>query len=104
MHMSTSIEVMHPHALNLPTHASHVHAHAHAHAHADMLQVGSPRLSDTESRTHFAAWCVSSAPLILGYNLADPQSVIRANAIVTNKAAIAVNQVSLVRTCQQALQ
>ena len=59
-----------------------------------MLQVGSSLLSEEESRTHFAAWCVSSAPLILGYNLADPDSVSRASPFVTNKAAIAINQVS----------
>ena len=58
----------------------------------DMLQVGSPRLSELEARTHFAAWCVSSAPLILGYDLADAAASARAEKIVGNTVAIAISQ------------
>ena len=53
-----------------------------------MLQVGSSKLSDDEARTHFAAWCVTSAPLILGFNLADTAASARAENIVGNVAAI----------------
>ena len=54
----------------------------------DMLQVGSAKLSEDEAKTHFAAWCVTSAPLILGYNLADKAASARAEDIVGNTAAI----------------
>ena len=53
-----------------------------------MLQVGSSKLSDDEARTHFAAWCVTSAPLILGFNLADTAASARAENIVGNVVAI----------------
>ena len=33
---------------------------------SDMLEVGN-NLSPTESRTHFAAWAVTSSPLVLGF-------------------------------------
>lgn len=58
----------------------------------DMLQVGAAELNEHESRTHFAAWCISSAPLVLGYNLADTASKLRAGKIVSNAGAIHVNQ------------
>jgi hypothetical protein len=32
-----------------------------------MLEVGVQPMSLVESRTHFAAWCVLSAPLVLGF-------------------------------------
>ena len=56
-----------------------------------MLQVGSAKLSEDEAKTHFAAWCVTSAPLILGYNLADKAASARAEDIVGNMAAIGKN-------------
>ena len=59
----------------------------------DMLQVGSSKLTDDEARTHFAAWCVTSAPLILGYDLTDTAAAARAMPIVGNAAAITINQV-----------
>jgi hypothetical protein len=58
----------------------------------DMLQVGSAKLSEDEARSHFAAWCISSAPLILGYDLTDPAAAARAGPIVGNEAAIRINQ------------
>ena len=36
----------------------------------DMLEVG-VKLTFLESRTHFAMWSIISAPLILGFDLAD---------------------------------
>jgi hypothetical protein len=32
---------------------------------ADMLEVGVHPMTPVESRTHFAMWCITSAPLIL---------------------------------------
>ena len=55
-------------------------------------QVGSARLSTEEARSHFAAWCVASAPLVLGHDLTDKAASARANPIVGNANAIAVNQ------------
>eukprot|EP01052_Picozoa_sp_SAG31_P020127 SAG31_NODE_1500_length_8090_cov_10.522588_4_plen_117_part_00 len=57
----------------------------------DMLQIGSAMLSADEAKTHFAAWCVASAPLILGYNLADKSASARAEQIAGNMAAISKN-------------
>ena len=57
-----------------------------------MLQVGSAKLSDAEARSHFAAWCISSAPLILGFDLTDPAALARAQPIVGNSRAIGINQ------------
>eukprot|EP00039_Didymoeca_costata_P013692 m.212155 g.212155 ORF g.212155 m.212155 type:complete len:445 (-) comp15848_c0_seq8:31-1365(-) len=59
-------------------------------AYPDMLQVGNPKLSIIEAQTHFAAWCISSSPLVLGYDLRkSTKSVLD---IVTNQDAINVNQ------------
>ena len=57
-----------------------------------MLQVGSIKLTETEAKSHFASWCVSSAPLISGYNLADEAASSRAQKIVGCRKAIEVNQ------------
>mmetsp|Transcript_84057 Transcript_84057/g.225458 ORF Transcript_84057/g.225458 Transcript_84057/m.225458 type:complete len:497 (+) Transcript_84057:117-1607(+) len=54
--------------------------------------VGVAQMSDTESRTHFAAWCVTSAPLVLGFDLADSEVFRRAYPVIGNKRAIDVNQ------------
>jgi alpha-galactosidase len=40
-------------------------------AYPDMLEVGVPPMTVVQSRTHFAVWCVLSAPLILGFDLTD---------------------------------
>jgi len=68
-------------------------------AYPDMLEVGVtnaqgsvPTLTPTEARTHFGAWCVVSAPLILGLDLTDSKTVDSIWDIVTNKEAIYVNQ------------
>ena len=59
----------------------------------DMLEVGNGGLSDGECRAHFGLWCLAKAPLILGTNLSalSPAKL----SIVSNKAAIAVNQDAL---------
>ena len=59
----------------------------------DMLEVGNGGLSDAECRAHFGLWCLAKAPLILGTNLSalSPAKL----AIVSNAAAIAINQDAL---------
>ena len=66
-------------------------------AYPDMLEVGVtnggvPVLNFTEARTHFGAWCIVSAPLVLGMNLSDAATVAAFWPIVSNTEAIAVNQ------------
>jgi len=60
-------------------------------AYPDMLEVG-VRLSEAEARTHFAAWCVTSSPLILGFDLADAQQLDAVWPIIANREALRVSQ------------
>ena len=64
-----------------------------------MLEVGvtntqsaEPPLSFTEARTHFGAWAITSAPLIIGMNVTDDETVANFWDILSNAEAIAVNQ------------
>ena len=59
-----------------------------------MLEVGNFQgpLNLTESRTHFGGWCIVSAPLILGMDITDSANVDAVWPIISNKAAIEVNQ------------
>lgn len=54
------------------------------------------------NRAHFGAWCIVSAPLILGLDLYSPvlDTII---PIITNKEALAVNQVRAVYVQRQYL-
>ena len=45
-----------------------------------------------EERAHFGAWCIVSAPLILGYDLTNQQVGDRVWDIITNTEALAVSQ------------
>ncbi|MHB8734422.1 MAG: glycoside hydrolase family 27 protein [Terriglobales bacterium] len=56
----------------------------------DMLQVGNGGMSDTEYHTHFSLWCLLSAPLLAGNDIAHmtPET----KAILTNRELIAVDQ------------
>jgi len=56
----------------------------------DMLEVGNPGLSLTESRSHFSLWCMLAAPLIAGNDLRKMSPEVL--AILMNKEAIAVDQ------------
>ncbi|WP_263654100.1 glycoside hydrolase family 27 protein [Halomicrobium urmianum] len=71
----------------------------------DMLQVGNGpesgqaqheeadvdrELTEAEERTHFSFWCLFSAPLMAGNDLAEMDDATR--EILTNEAAIAINQ------------
>jgi len=50
------------------------------------------RLNATEWQTHFSAWAINSAPLVLGMDLTDPQAVDAAWPVIANPEVIAVNQ------------
>lgn len=74
-------------------------------AYPDMMQVGGGRarrpdggqfpyggLSPTEGRSHFAAWCVTSSPLILGFDLTNETMLEEVRPIITNARALEINQ------------
>lgn len=56
----------------------------------DMLVVGRPGLSLTESRTHFALWALLGAPLMAGNDIRSMSADV--SAILRNPRLIAVNQ------------
>lgn len=56
-----------------------------------VLEVGNLPLF-VEDRTHFGAWAIASAPLILGHDLASDETNDKIWPIITNKAAIRVSQ------------
>lgn len=60
-------------------------------AYPDSVQTGS-YLRIEEDRSNFGAWCITSAPLILGMDVTSSAALARVWDIVTNKEAIAVNQ------------
>jgi hypothetical protein len=49
-----------------------------------MLEVGN-LASFEEDRAHFGAWCIASAPLILGHDLANDATNDKIWPIITNK-------------------
>lgn len=56
----------------------------------DMLVIGAEGLTLEEQRTHFALWCIMTAPLFLGN---DPRAMTQEEKdIVTNREAIAIDQ------------
>lgn len=56
----------------------------------DMLEVG-VGLTVVESKTHFAAWCVLSAPLILGFDLTNETVYRQVYPIISNVGALSVS-------------
>ena len=59
----------------------------------DMLEVGNPGLTLTESRAQFSLWCMLAAPLMAGNDLRKMSPEIL--KILTNRQAISINQDSL---------
>ena len=60
-------------------------------AYPDMMMVGN--LNDfTAERTHFGLWAVVSSPLVLSYDVVNATATDRIWPIITNAAAIRVNQ------------
>lgn len=56
----------------------------------DMLEVGNPGMSLSESRAHFSLWCIFAAPLMAGNDLRSVRPEVL--EILTNREAIAVDQ------------
>jgi hypothetical protein len=56
----------------------------------DMLEVGAPGLSDTESQSHFSLWAIAGAPLIAGNDVTTMSDTIK--NILANREVIAVDQ------------
>ncbi len=56
----------------------------------DILEVGNPGLTVSQSRAMFSMWCILSAPLLAGNDLRNMDDTIR--KILTNREAIMVNQ------------
>lgn len=68
-------------------------------AYPDMLEVGVlntqklgvPSLNFVESRSHFAAWCIVSSPLILGFDVTNQTTLDFVWPIISNTELLAVN-------------
>lgn len=58
---------------------------------SDMLEVGNG-LSVVESRTHFAAFAITSSPLVLGFDLTNGSLYDELYPIVANQRVLAINQ------------
>ena len=61
-------------------------------AYPDMLEVGNMDGGYKENRAHFGAWCVTSSPLILSFDLTNIDVLKNVWSIISNKEAIGVNQ------------
>ena len=61
-------------------------------AYPDMLEVGNMAGGYNENRAHFGAWCVTSSPLILSFDLVDSTVLKGVWSIISNTEAISVNQ------------
>ena len=71
-------------------------------AYPDMLEVGN-LASHAEDRAHFAAWCIISAPLVLGFDLTNSDTMDRVWDIIANPESIAVSQTWAVCICMDVL-
>ena len=66
----------------------------------DMLEVGVSAmptrgglefLTPAETRTHFAAWCIVSSPLVLSHDLTNDTTMDAVWPVITNREALAIN-------------
>lgn len=69
-------------------------------ADADFLELGTPFLSQNESRTEFAAWAIMASPLVFA---ADPRTMTWELDILLNKELIAVQRDPLMKPGQRVL-
>eukprot|EP00040_Diaphanoeca_grandis_P011584 m.3405 g.3405 ORF g.3405 m.3405 type:complete len:150 (-) comp2270_c0_seq1:66-515(-) len=60
----------------------------------DMLEVGNIEgpLAQVETRSHFGAWCITSSPLMLGFDLMNTTIMDNVWDVISNWEAISVNQ------------
>lgn len=56
----------------------------------DMMEVGVPGISDTESQSHFSLWAIAGAPLLAGNDITTMSATTQAT--LTNSEVIAVDQ------------
>ena len=76
-----------------PTNVTHPMSRPGCWAYPDMLEVGRmPEHNAAESRSHFSAWAIVSAPLVLGFDLSDDTKLDAAWPVISNKEVIAVSQ------------
>jgi len=62
-------------------------------AYPDMLEVGRmPEHNVAESRSHFSAWAIVSAPLVLGFDLRDQKQMSAAWPIISNEEVMKISQ------------
>lgn len=62
-------------------------------AYPDMLEVGRmPEHNAAESRSHFSAWAMVSAPLILGFDLSNETKLAAAWPVISNKEVLEISQ------------
>ena len=62
-------------------------------AYPDMLEIGNMVGASIEwQMAHFSAWCIISAPLILGFDLLDSAKLEDVWPLLANKEAVAINQ------------
>merc|ERR1712166_188695 len=61
-------------------------------AYPDMLEVGDGTLSFAQSRSHFGAWVMMSAPLILGLDMAKELKMDAVWDIITNEETLNISQ------------
>ena len=78
--------------------ACSIHFYVNAHVHTplqvgviNMQNLGVPPLNESESRTHFAAWAIVSAPLILGFDVTNATTLDAVWPIVSNAEVLAIN-------------
>ena len=61
-------------------------------AYPGTMTVGDGSMTLEENKVHFGAWCIVSSPLVLAFNLSDPQRRELVWPVITNKEAIQINQ------------
>eukprot|EP00937_MAST-01D_sp_MAST-1D-sp2_P006070 g6070.t1 len=62
-------------------------------AYPDMLEIGRmPEHNVAESRSHFSAWAMVSAPLVLGFDLTDEAQMAAAWPVLSNTKVIDISQ------------
>jgi alpha-galactosidase len=57
----------------------------------NMQNLGVPPLSFTETRAHFGAWAIVSAPLVLGFDVTNTTTLDAVWPIISNTEVLAIN-------------
>jgi hypothetical protein len=71
----------------------------------DMLEVGNGKLTPEENKSHFALWCMMSAPLVIGCDVRNLLNGSKKSevicSILTNKSLILIDQDPLVKSAKR---